>query len=222
MPSSWAGLNPISYSSRTALGCRLMPTPSGLSAPTASSTRQGTPISRRVSARLSPPIPAPAIRTGALTLPIHQHEGDAGRLVGAVRPGVVGTALDEHVAGLQQRLALVHHRPDLALEDDRVVDRVGGVHARMALVGLVVRRVGVDPAERRVEAALQFDRVRWLGREIDDPQDRAALRRQNSFVLPYGLFSGDPRRGLRRPPNVNRAIPGTLRNRLDCLRGRVL
>ena len=47
-------------------------------------------------------------------LGIDQHEGDNGGLGGAVAPGMIGAALDEHVARFQQHLAFIHHRVDFA------------------------------------------------------------------------------------------------------------
>src|SRR6516225_5886414 len=65
-------------------------------------------------------------------LGIEQQEGDIGRFIGAVAPGMIGAALDQDVAGLEQNLALVHERVDLAREHDGVVHRVGLVKAGMA------------------------------------------------------------------------------------------
>src|SRR6516165_8936259 len=41
-------------------------------------------------------------------LGVDQNKGDARRLIGAVRPGMAGAALDQHVAPLHHALALVH------------------------------------------------------------------------------------------------------------------
>ena len=68
MPSSSVSPMPRSYSSRTALGCRLMPTPSGCSSATDSKTMQGTPSWCRVSAAAMPPMPPPAMSTGRVSL----------------------------------------------------------------------------------------------------------------------------------------------------------
>src|SRR5262249_56365151 len=51
---------------------------------------------------------------------IDQHEGDAGALVAAVGPGVVGAALDHHVASLHLHRRIVHVHLDLALEHDHI------------------------------------------------------------------------------------------------------
>jgi hypothetical protein len=47
-----------------------MPTPKGFSSPTASSTKDGTPICCNVRATLSPPIPPPAMSTGKSVIEI--------------------------------------------------------------------------------------------------------------------------------------------------------
>src|SRR6476659_3408876 len=60
--SSWLS-RPSSINSRTACGSTLMPTPSGFSSETLSNTLAGTPIWCRLSARVSPPMPPPAMRT---------------------------------------------------------------------------------------------------------------------------------------------------------------
>ena len=50
-------------------------------------------------------------------LRIDQNERHPARLVAAVRPCMAGAALDQHVARFHQRLVVVEHRPDLALQD---------------------------------------------------------------------------------------------------------
>jgi hypothetical protein len=47
---------------------------------------------------------------------------------------MIGAALDQHVAGLEQHLALVHQRVDFPRQHDGIVDGVGLVKAGMALV----------------------------------------------------------------------------------------
>src|SRR2546422_342053 len=73
-------------------------------------------------------------------LRVDEHEGEIGRLVRSIAPGVVGAALNQHVAGLEQHLALVHQRMDLAGQYDRIVDRIGLVKTRMAGVAAIQRR----------------------------------------------------------------------------------
>src|SRR3990167_4151880 len=51
-----------------------------------------------------------------------QHKTHPRRPVRSVAPRMVGAALDQHVARLHQGLADVHQRPDLALDDDGVVE----------------------------------------------------------------------------------------------------
>ena len=61
-------------------------------------------------------------------LAVDQDERHLGDRVAAVGPGVVGAALDDHVAGVQGHLGVVEDQRDLALEHDAVVDRLGAVH----------------------------------------------------------------------------------------------
>src|SRR5918996_577512 len=95
---------------------------------------------------------APEAKTAAQTTPrilllmpfvlpraVDEHEGDACGLLRAVGPCMVDAALDQHVARAQQRLALVHHRPDLAFEHDRVVDRLRAVHSGVLPRAVVVQ-----------------------------------------------------------------------------------
>src|SRR3569833_2071845 len=58
-----ASARPSSVSSRTACGCRLMPTPSGSRARTASTTSTSAPAACRLSADVRPALPAPTTRT---------------------------------------------------------------------------------------------------------------------------------------------------------------
>lgn len=63
MLSRSAVVRPRSNSSRTALGCRLMPTLTGRISCALSNTVNGTPIWCNVRASVSPPMPPPAINT---------------------------------------------------------------------------------------------------------------------------------------------------------------
>ena len=93
--------------------------------------------------------------------------------VGAVGPRVAGGSLDEHIATLHQCFALVHHRPDLAVENDGVVEGRGGVKEEVAVVRRLVVLVGDDRGEKLCH---RFRVVFGVGREVDDPQDRAVRR----------------------------------------------
>src|SRR5262245_17928852 len=110
-------------------------------------------------------------------LRVHQHEGERRRLVGAVAPGVIGAALDQHIASLEQHLAFVHQRVDLAGQHDGVVHRACLVEAGMA-GRAAVERVGVAGAIVG-RGPLLFERGKALlvGRILDDAEHRAALRR---------------------------------------------
>jgi len=87
---------------------------------------------------------------------------------------MVGAALDENVAGLEQRLALVHDCVDLALQDDDVIDGRRLVHHRICRM-----RIGRMPSADRIECCARVGAIAPLrvGRELDDAQDRAVLRR---------------------------------------------
>src|SRR5713101_1461538 len=61
---------------------------------------------------------------------VDQHEGDAGARIAAIGPGMVGAALNHHVAGLQIHRRIVHVHLYLALDDDDVIDGLGAVHPR--------------------------------------------------------------------------------------------
>ena len=60
---------------------------------------------------------------------VDKDEGDAGPLIAAVCPGVVGPTLDHDVTLLQLHGRVVHIHLDLAFEDDDVIDRLGAVHS---------------------------------------------------------------------------------------------
>src|SRR5262249_43800569 len=62
-------------------------------------------------------------------LGIDQHEGGARHLLAAVDPGVIGAALDHHVAGLELHGRVIHVHVELALHHDHVVDGLGAMHA---------------------------------------------------------------------------------------------
>src|SRR5450759_3330385 len=80
---------------------------------------------------------------------VDEHEQDIARGVRAVAPGVIGPALDQHVARLQQHLGVVEHAVDFAREDDDVIDRLRAMHQRMAPVLAECR--GLLVAERSEE-----------------------------------------------------------------------
>ena len=52
-------------------------------------------------------------------------------------PGVVGTALDEHVAGVELGLTHFHHRVHFTLKNNSVISGLGFVHTRRFGVGIV-------------------------------------------------------------------------------------
>ena len=93
--------------------------------------------------------------------------------VAAVGPRVAGGSLDEHIATLHQRLAFVHHRPDLAVKNDRVVEGWCGVEEEVAIVRRLVS-LGNDRGEK---LGHRLHVVFGVGREVDDPQDRSVRRR---------------------------------------------
>src|SRR6476469_7821293 len=85
-------------------------------------------------ARGRPPEGGGMVAMRLYRLGVDEHEGETGRLVGAIAPGMVGTALDQDVPRSEQHLALVHHRVDFARQHDGVVHRAGHqrVHARLS------------------------------------------------------------------------------------------
>src|SRR5262245_14491532 len=103
-----------------------------------------------------------------------QDGGDYAGLLRSHAPGVVRAALDQDVAGLQQLLAGFHDRPDLALEDDDVVDRLRAMHHRVGRPA-VLRVAGADRLE--AGAAVGLLGARAVGRKLDDAHDAAVLRR---------------------------------------------
>src|SRR5262249_17703611 len=80
---------------------------------------------------------------------IDQHEGDAGALVAAVGPGVVGAALDHHVPSLHLHRRIVHVHLDLALEHDHIIDRLRAVHPRRITGREIDDREAVTVRRRR-------------------------------------------------------------------------
>src|SRR4051794_6603234 len=92
---------------------------------------------------------------------------------------MVGAALHQHVAGLQVDVSVVHHHGDLAGKHDRVVDRLGAVHERMAAALAESRRLFI--AQRREGAArglrIHLPDVLGFGREMIDAQHGAMLLR---------------------------------------------
>lgn len=62
-------------------------------------------------------------------LRVDENECHAAQSAASIGPGVVRSALDENVACVHQRLALIQDRVDLTLEHDRVINGVGLVKA---------------------------------------------------------------------------------------------
>ena len=90
---------------------------------------------------------------------------------------MVGAALDENVAGLEQHLALVHQRIDFAGEHYGIVDRAGLMEAG------VTRRAAIERRDvtGAVVAGCAFLRQRGealaIRRILDDAEHRAVPRR---------------------------------------------
>src|SRR5262249_49317308 len=116
---------------------------------------------------------------------IDQHEGDAGALVAAVGPGVVGAALDHHVPSLHLHRRIVHVHLDLALEHDHIIDRLRAVHPRRITgreiddreAGTVRRRRGAHDARPQILDLFSDCDVgrRAVGRP-DERRDRSRTR----------------------------------------------
>ena len=127
--------------------------------------------------------------------------------VAAVRPGVVGPALDEHVAGTHERLVLVQQRPHLALEDDRVVERRRLVEPEVPRIAALGRGLLVARAADLAEQLRHVDVVvRAVRREVGDAQDRAVRRRRHGGTRPAGAVSSSPSSGAGVPSVVHRTV----------------
>ena len=109
---------------------------------------------------------------------VDEHEGEIGRLVGAIAPGMIGAALDQDVAGSEQHLALVHQRVDLAGEHDGVIDRVGLVKAGMARRAAVEGGAVTGAVVGARALPLERGQALLVRRIFDDAEDRAVLGRR--------------------------------------------
>ena len=122
---------------------------------------------------------------------VDQHESDVGRLIGAIAPGVIGAALDQHVAGRKLDIALVHQRVDFAGQHDRVVGRAGLVKTGMARRAAVERgnMAGAVVAGR----ALLRERGEALAvrRVLDNGEHGSVLGRRESerMIGELGVFT---------------------------------
>src|SRR5687767_257647 len=96
------------------------------------------------------------------------------------------------------------------------------MHARVLAGALVVQRVLVDAAEGRIELTPELALVARLGREIDDAQDSAVRRRQDSLLLRNTISTGNAHRSLLGPPDVDGAITRTCAHVADRARRRIL
>ena len=95
--------------------------------------------------------------------PVDQHEHHPHRLVGAVRPRVVGAALDDGVARPDAGLgAVVEQQPRLALEHDADVERLGPVHRRLGARAISVNRTITPLAGGGVRIGRSVGSVWWL------------------------------------------------------------
>src|SRR5258705_1782209 len=83
-------------------------------------------------ARGCPPAGDRTVAMRLYRLGVDEHEGETGRFVGAIAPGMVSAALDQDVPRSEPHLALVHQRVDFAGEHDGVIHRVRLVKAGMA------------------------------------------------------------------------------------------
>src|SRR5579883_2411925 len=112
----------------------------------------------------------PFLRPSGWHFGINQNEGDPARLGAVVDPGVIGALLHQYIAGFDVDLAVVEQHVDLAVEHDRVIDRLGAMGIGMPAIALR-RRVN----SHRHEDLMMIDRrrVRRYRCEIDDAEDRA-------------------------------------------------
>src|SRR6516225_4010991 len=119
-------------------------------------------------------------------LGIDQHESDIGRFIGAVAPGVIGAALNQDVAGLEQNLALVHQRVNLTRQHDGVIHRAGLVKAGMARRAAIERGAVTGAVVGAGALALERDEALPVRRIFDDAEDRPVLGRRE----PKGMVGG--------------------------------
>src|SRR3954451_22032093 len=135
-------------------------------------------MSDHATARGGPPEENGMVAMRLYRLGVDEHEGETGRLVGAIAPGMVGAALDQDVPRSEQHLALVHQRVDFAGEHDGVIHRTGLVKAGMARRSAVkgVAMTGAVVAARTL--ALERGQALHVGRILDDAEDRAVPGRR--------------------------------------------
>src|ERR1700730_8491729 len=110
-----------------------------------------------------------AKRTASLLerLGVDQYRGEQRRLGAPIDPSVIGAALHHHVERLELDLTLIEQQRDAPREQDHVVDRARGMHARMAL-RIDPAMAGADRSERVRRPPLQLAR-----------RERFVLRRQS-------------------------------------------
>src|SRR5262245_63088866 len=90
---------------------------------------------------------------------------------------MIGAALDQDVAGLEQNLALVHERVDLAREHDGVVHRVGLVKARVAWRATIKRGAVTGAVIGAGALPLERGDALPVRRIFDDAKGRPVLGR---------------------------------------------
>jgi hypothetical protein len=119
---------------------------------------------------------------------------------------VIRAALDQDVTGAHHCLAVVHDCDQLSLQHDRVVDRVGDVHAGMARVRRVVFRIREHRSEHGFgRAPLSFG-ILILRRDVDHAQHRPALRRQHAAMFEHRVGRADARGAADGAPDVVVAV----------------
>jgi hypothetical protein len=72
------------------------------------------------------------LRQAVAELTVDQYKGDPASLARTVGPTMIGTALDNDVAGSNRGFADIHDECQLALEHDSIVDGLGAVHEGVA------------------------------------------------------------------------------------------
>src|SRR5580692_9185869 len=104
---------------------------------------------------------------------------DSARPVRAIAPGVVGTALDNGIAGFEVDFFGVEHQGDLAFQNKTEIERLRFLHVRMRRGG---RRGGCGRRARGMKKCRDLRRPdlaakRPIRRQRDDPAHRASRRR---------------------------------------------
>src|SRR4030095_11665409 len=106
---------------------------------------------------------------------------------------MVGAALDQHIAGDELGLTDIHDRPDLAGENDRVVDGTRAMHMRVPNRPALARRFGGLVDRDRSAHGGSFGLPVLVRRKLHHAENTSALWRRHldgdfAWVL-FGSFA---------------------------------